>query len=335
MKYKSMPLKNLQLPFSFICLIAYFFLIPPVWAQSLLPLASSNSADLSYSGPSYFSPSHSEPSQTHPSHSLVLTEKTFTTSDGVHLQYLEGGQGPQTIVFIPGWLMPADIFSQQLSYFAKNYHVVSLSPRSQGKSDIYLGDQLAQKRVQDIQELLQTLKTHDFILVGWSLGVMEALDYVNRYGKEGLKGLILIDNSIGEGSGVASTKRVTRSKMTTEKFQQFAKGFARSIFKLPPTTELLNSVESSALRLSKFPQAAFQILEKPYPREYYRKTIYASQLPVWYAITPRYKEQAILFSEKYPLGSYTIYEREAGHALFVDQANLFNQDMANFLRTLN
>ena len=31
----------------------------------------------------------------------------FKTSDGVRLHYLEAGTGPETLVFVPGWMMPA------------------------------------------------------------------------------------------------------------------------------------------------------------------------------------------------------------------------------------
>jgi len=59
----------------------------------------------------------------------------FTTSDQVRLRYLEAGQGT-AILFIPGWLMPADIWEPQLRELSKEYHVVALDPRSQGQSDI-------------------------------------------------------------------------------------------------------------------------------------------------------------------------------------------------------
>ena len=54
---------------------------------------------------------------------------TFKTSDGVRLHYLEAGSGPQTIVFIPGWLMPAAVFEQQLIDLSNQYRVLALDPR--------------------------------------------------------------------------------------------------------------------------------------------------------------------------------------------------------------
>ena len=61
---------------------------------------------------------------------------TFKTSDGVRLHYLEAGTGPQTIVFVPGWLMPAAVFEQQLIGLSNQYRVLALDPRSQGLSEL-------------------------------------------------------------------------------------------------------------------------------------------------------------------------------------------------------
>jgi microsomal epoxide hydrolase len=265
----------------------------------------------------------------------AIQQKSFITSDHVKLHYLIGGQGTKTLFFIPGWMMPAEVFNAQLNYFAKDYRVISFSPRSQGKSDIYLGGNLAELRARDIKELLASTQTTEFTLIGWSLGVMEALDYVNRYGDQGLQSLVLIDNSIGEGTPPKASGSRSNTKMTTESFKKYVKGFVGAIFKSNPPPEFIQTVENSALRLSSTPENAFAILRKPYSREYYRDTVYKIQVPIWYAITPRYTEQALLFSEKHPMGEFKIYEDNAGHGLFVDRAIEFNLDLENFLRKSN
>jgi microsomal epoxide hydrolase len=264
-----------------------------------------------------------------------IQQKSFLTSDRIKLQYLVGGQGTKTLFFIPGWMMPAEVFNAQLNYFAKDYRVISFSPRSQGKSDIYLGANLAEVRARDIKELLASTQTTEFTLIGWSLGVMEALDYVNRYGDRGLQSLVLIDNSIGEGTPPKASVSSKRAKMTTASFKKYVKGFVSAIFKSNPPSEFIQTIENSALRLASSPEDAFAILRKPYSREYYRDTIYKTQVPIWYAITPRYSEQALLFSEKHPLGEFKIYEDNTGHGLFVDKATEFNLDLENFLRKSN
>src|SRR5207244_7458497 len=63
-----------------------------------------------------------------------LTDSWFVTSDSVRLHYLSGGSGP-TMVFVPGWTMPADIWEPQLRYFVRSHRVIALDPRSQGASE--------------------------------------------------------------------------------------------------------------------------------------------------------------------------------------------------------
>src|SRR2546426_10653745 len=62
-----------------------------------------------------------------------LTDNWFVTSDSVRLHYLSGGSG-STMLFVPGWPMPADIWDPQLRYFVRPHHVIALEPRHQGAS---------------------------------------------------------------------------------------------------------------------------------------------------------------------------------------------------------
>jgi len=260
-----------------------------------------------------------------------LKEQSFVTSDRVRLTYITGGSGDIDLIFIPGWLMPAQIFQPQLEHFSKKYRVHSLNPRSQGTSDIYRGPRLAELRARDIKEFIAHLKSKRFVLLGWSLGVMESLDYLTRYGQNGLMALVLIDNSIGEGEP-PKARRNKRSKMTQAQFTNYIKEFSRAIFKTTPDADLIETVEKSGLRLAKNPSDAFDVLTKPYEREYYRDAVYATNRPILYAITPRYIEQSQLFVDKHPQGQTRIYN-DAGHALFVDAADEFNRDLEAFLTT--
>ena len=53
----------------------------------------------------------------------------FKTSDGLSLHYLEAGSGQPTLVFVPGWLMPAEIFEQQVLALSADHRVHVLDPR--------------------------------------------------------------------------------------------------------------------------------------------------------------------------------------------------------------
>ena len=49
----------------------------------------------------------------------AVKDGSFITSDGVKLHYLESGTG-STILFVPGWTMPAEIWQPQMEHFSNN-----------------------------------------------------------------------------------------------------------------------------------------------------------------------------------------------------------------------
>src|SRR5271163_3805209 len=121
-------------------------------------------------------------------HGSNVKSEFFTTSDGVKLHYLESGAG-STILFVPGWTMPANIWQPQIDYFSPNYHVVAIDPRSQGDSEKTPDGNYPGRRAQDYKELIDHLGGSPVVMVGWSLAVQESLTYVEMFGTTQLKGL--------------------------------------------------------------------------------------------------------------------------------------------------
>jgi hypothetical protein len=78
---------------------------------------------------------------------------------------------------------------------------------------------------------------------------------------------------------------------------------------------------------------ADELLAKPYPREYYRDAIYTASVPVLYATTPRYAAQGAALASKLPVARISVYA-DAGHALFVDQRERFDTELAAFLERM-
>ncbi len=256
----------------------------------------------------------------------------FHTSDGVRLHYREAGTTGRTLVFIPGWLMPAEIFDGQLRALSSHYHVFALSPRSQGQSAAYAGRHTPELRARDISEFVEHVAPGDFVLVGWSLGVMEGLDYVHRFHPHGLKAMVLIDNSIGEAQPPRAAPAKRRATETAAERVERLRAFVRSMFHTPQPPEFIDLIDQSVLRVPN--DIAQELLAKPYPREYYKTVIYKEGVPVLYAITPRLREQGAALVAHLPGARVTVYP-SAGHALFVDAAAEFNADLERFLEDVH
>jgi microsomal epoxide hydrolase len=255
---------------------------------------------------------------------------SFKTSDGVRLHYLEAGTGPQTIVFIPGWLMPAAVFEQQLIGLSNQYRVLALDPRSQGLSDLTKLSHAPARRIKDMDEFLKFAKVKEYILAGWSLAVLESLDYVANYAPKDLRGLILIDNSVGEGRPPAGRKSNFQQTMNDpKKREQYMRTFSQDIYRTTPPPLIAQAVLDSALRAPA--NVAIQLLNQPYPREYWRETLEKQKIPVLYAVRPWLKEQADALERKRPTDLITIAMfDQAGHALFVDEPQAFNDAVRTF-----
>jgi non-heme chloroperoxidase len=259
-----------------------------------------------------------------------IQHHTFKTSDGVRLHYIEAGRGDKTIVLIPGWLMPAAVFEKQFEALSNSYRVLALDPRSQGLSEVTKQSHSPKRRIQDIAEFLKAAQVKDFVLAGWSLGVLESLDYIANYKPKGLRGLILIDNSVGEGRPPASRRSNFAQTMNDPvKREQYMRTFSQDIYRKPPPPLVAQAVLDSALQAA--PDVAIQLLNQPYPRTYWSETLQKQQIPVLYAIRPWLKEQGDALQKKRARDLITVeIFDQAGHALFVDEAASFNQAVLKF-----
>lgn len=263
----------------------------------------------------------------------VVHSHYFVNRDGLRLHYLEAGSGPRTIVFIPGWLMPAAIFQAQLEGLGGEFRVLAFDPRSQGDSEVFNGPHDPERRMDDMEDFLRAAAVGDYVLAGWSLGVMESLDFIERKPQTGLRGLILIDNSIGAGrppavsSGGGASRRNSLNPKVRE---QYLREFSREIFASPPPREMADAVLQSALQMP--PRAANQLLAQPYPRTYWRDIVFRQSEPVLYVIRPRFRDQGQELLAKKGEGARVEVFEKAGHALFVDEAARFNELAASFAR---
>ena len=252
-----------------------------------------------------------------------------TTSDGVRLHVIEAGpRTAPTIVFIPGWTMPAWIFQLQITAFSRRYHVLALDPRGQGDSDAPSAGYDYRRRGQDIGDLIATLGPRPILLVGWSLGVLDSLSYVQQYGDARLAGLVLIDNSIGEEPAPAPSPLPLRrgpKLPREEKMRRFVAGMFRS----SPSQAYLERLTEAALRTPV--AAAAHLASYTAPRSYWRDAVYSVHKPVLYVVRPKFAAQAANLAAKDPMAETAVFQG-AGHALFVDEAERFDAVLLDFIR---
>lgn len=128
-------------------------------------------------------------------------------SDDLTIHYQTAGNGDQTILLVPGWTMASDVFEKQLAHFetSTTYKVIAIDPRSQGQSTHTSEGNYYEQHGRDLGLFIEKLGLKNIVLGGWSNGGFDVLAYVNQYGSDNLKGLIMID-AAPSGLGADNTK---------------------------------------------------------------------------------------------------------------------------------
>ena len=250
------------------------------------------------------------------------------TSDGVRLHYIEAGSGP-SIVFQPGWTMPAEIWEPQIRALSKRFRVVALDPRSQGKSDRSASGDYPARRAADIREVIDRLKLAPTVLVGWSLGATEAMSYVDQFGTSTLRGLVLVDGVIGRDQDADIVAGYwTRMKAFQTKRAEYIHDFVRAMYRTPQSEAYLKKMTAAAMRVPA-DSAVLMLLNTYISGLDLRPALDKLDKPVLFVGTPNTKAQAEMLQQRKPAARVEMFTN-AGHALFVDEPNRFNELLAEF-----
>ena len=262
----------------------------------------------------------------------LLSRQTFQTSDGVTLSVLEAEQDQAksrrlTIACVPGWSMPAHIWLGQIEELGRRYYTLALDPRGQGESQVPSFGYTAERRATDLHDFLQPLT--DVVLIGWSLGAMESLQYVDMFGSQRLAGMVLVDSSVGEEpappSGGSFTQRLRENR------DQTLKEFVHAIFSKPRPEKEIESLVLGAKRMALDDSLA--LLSYPFERTHWKRIVHGFKKPLLYVVTPQFEKQAQNLRKNRPGTQIEVF-RTAGHALFVDEPQRFNDLILRFAESL-
>lgn len=267
-----------------------------------------------------------------PAASGAVKDGFFKTSDGVKLHYLEAGTGP-SIVFEPGWSMPAWIWDAQIRYFAEHYHVVALDPRSQGESDKPPEGNSPERRSQDIKELIDHLRLGPAVLVGWSLGVPELLTYAEQFGGANVRAYVLVDGFAWDKLDPQfATSMLGMYRQVELNRRSFTEKFVRSMYKKPQPESYIARVVEASLKMPA--DSAIAASAGSVSRGDWRPAIAKMDRPI--LILCQAASQSFAADLIVSVASSTKVElfQDAGHALFVDDAERFNSVLDDFVQHL-
>lgn len=262
-----------------------------------------------------------------------------TTADGVKIHYLESRPGSSaasgaSILFVPGWTMPAWIWEKQIEHFSKTHRVVAMDPRCQGESS-QTGEGLSpEARARDIKAVVDRLHLAPVVIVAWSMAVGETAAYVAQFGTQDIAGLVLVDDAPGADLPDTAYRYLLvdfiagfvqdRPRRTAE--------FARTWFKKPQPEEYIHRVVEASLRTPTSVAAA--LLAGKFGNDLRPALAKIDRPTLICAAGGPYQRMVTALQSQIP-GSRVEIFAEAGHALFVDEPARFNSLLEEFVLHLD
>ena len=264
-----------------------------------------------------------------------------TTRSGVRIHYLQAGSKTEApaLILIPGWRMPAWLWREQLQRFSSVTRVLAIDPRSQGESSNTADDNTPETRASDLHDALETLGVARYVLVGWSQGAQDVAAYVTQFGTDSIAAIVFVDSPVSAGAAEVVIRPQFAQAILSQISvygahpKEFTEGMVRSLF-LKPHPELdLQGVVTSALRTPTNTGIAMLVTDVfGIDRRAVLSTINRPTLVIASAASPLLAAQREMASAV--PGARFIVVEGAGHAVFMDQPQQFDEALDAFLRTL-
>lgn len=252
----------------------------------------------------------------------------------IKIHYLEAGGGDRAIVFVPGWTMAAEVWKEQIPYFAaRGFRVLAIDPRSQGQTTRTDEGNTYHQQAADLNAFLRTLKIRRPILVGWSAGVVVLLEYVASSQAEPPERLVLVDGGVlgfkeddyPGGMTMQQARNVVLSLQ--EDRAKAADQFVQGMFKIRPPQLLIAEITQSSMKV---PTGTVVSLLMDLFTGDRRPLLPRVRVPTL-IVMPDSNRLLGEYLEKKINGSKLEVIPEAGHALFLEKPQSFNQALESFL----
>jgi non-heme chloroperoxidase len=252
----------------------------------------------------------------------------------IKMHYLDTETGDRVLVFIPGWMMAAEVWKEQIPYFAaRGFRVIAIDPRSQGLTTRTEAGNTLHQQAADLHAFLQTLKIEDSYLVGWGMGVSVLLDYVSS--PEALKPekIIFVEGSPAalredDYPGVTTVQQARRLVLGMEENRAKAtEQYVRSLFKQRQAESLITEMVAASMKM---PLSAALALYFDLFTGDRRPALLHVPVPSLIMATPDNRALGEYMKSKIPRSTLEVID-DTGSAIFLDKPQAFNQALESFL----
>jgi microsomal epoxide hydrolase len=229
---------------------------------------------------------------------------------------------------------------EQLQSFSQVTRVIAVDPRSQGDSTKATEGNSPESRARDLYDLLAALGVSHPVLVGWSQGAQDVAAYVQQFGNDSVAGVVFVDSPVSIGPAEIEQHRefskiiLSGMKMYAEHPEQYSRGMVESLFKQPHPDLDKDKLVASTLKTPTDVGIAMLVMDifgadrfAPLAKLNKPALVIAS------ASSPLLDLQKAMAATM-PSAQFVTIDG-AGHAVFIDQPNKFDDALKAFLRSVN
>lgn len=252
----------------------------------------------------------------------------------IKVHYIEAGSGDRHLVFVPGWTMIAEVWREQMVYFsARGFHVIAIDPRSHGLTTKTDGGNTYYQQAADLFVFLRTLDIPHPVLVGWSSGVSVLLEYLSSPEALQPEAVVLVDgapvllNRDDYTYGMTLQQARDTFLRMQDNREKFVDQFVRGMFKSRQAEILIKELVEGSLKTPI--GAAVSLFFDSFSGD--RRTA---------LLRVEARTLIIMAQERRTLGEYLQSKisrsqleviPDAGHALFLEKPQTFNQVVESFI----
>ena len=252
----------------------------------------------------------------------------------INVRYLEAGTGDRIIVFLTGWALTSEVWKEQIPYFtARGFRVIAFDPRSQGGTTQTETGNTFRQHAADLYAFLLELRAEHCFLVAWDSSVNTVLEYVSSPDSIRPNKIVLVDGYPSASPKDDYPGTVTLSQLRAQFHQiqedreKFTEQFIRGLFKQPQDASFLKDIKKSAL---KSPIGALMSLFFDLATGDRLAALSRISVPTLIISTPENRRAGEYMQSKISRSELTVIE-DAGHAVFLDKPQAFNQAVEEFI----
>ena len=250
------------------------------------------------------------------------------TNDGVRLYYEEAGSG-KDVVLIHGGGLSLEWWKRNFPVLAEEFHVVAADTRGCGRSDKPAWGHRTARYAMDVREIIETLGLHDVTLVGWSIGARTSYSYIELFGGDKLRGVVIVDETVHISVHNPPPKGSEQQEGESNE-NYFRRRMRRMISPQDPEKVTEEELDWMVSTQAELPNS--NSLGEDYRAQDWRPLCAVIEVPVL-VTTGKYSGAKIgcEYAANHISGAQLVVFEESGHGLFYHEADKFNRVVADFV----